>query len=258
MRKRAGRAQSPKNSVSRMRSLRPRPCRGTIVGHVSLPSAARQSDDTVPAEPRTMVCPRCRKKWPEAQAPAVCPTDGMGLVRPRDLRRHRRRSDGRSHPRGSLHDPRQARRRLDGHRLSREAARDGPRGGDQDPPRRSRHRRLGQGALHARGAREQPARVAEHGHGLRFRSERERRVLSRDGAPRGREPRPAPHARRSPARAARRRRLSPGAPLARRGAREGDHPSRSEARQPLLRAGPHERHGVDHRRRRHARRTTRS
>jgi serine/threonine protein kinase len=32
-----------------------------------------------------MVCPRCRKKWPEAQAPAVCPTDGMGLVRPRDL-----------------------------------------------------------------------------------------------------------------------------------------------------------------------------
>ncbi|GAC1553678.1 MAG: hypothetical protein NVS3B10_15370 [Polyangiales bacterium] len=32
-----------------------------------------------------MVCPRCRKQWPEAQAPAVCPTDGMGLVRPRDL-----------------------------------------------------------------------------------------------------------------------------------------------------------------------------
>jgi eukaryotic-like serine/threonine-protein kinase len=32
-----------------------------------------------------MVCPRCRKKWPEAQAPAVCPTDGLGLVRPRDL-----------------------------------------------------------------------------------------------------------------------------------------------------------------------------
>jgi serine/threonine protein kinase len=32
-----------------------------------------------------MVCPRCRKKWPEAQAPTVCPTDGMGLVRPRDL-----------------------------------------------------------------------------------------------------------------------------------------------------------------------------
>ena len=32
-----------------------------------------------------MVCPRCHKKWPEAQAPAVCPTDGMGLVRPRDL-----------------------------------------------------------------------------------------------------------------------------------------------------------------------------
>jgi len=52
---------------------------------VSLPSAARQSDDTVPAEPRTLVCPRCRKKWPEAEAPAVCPTDGLGLVRPRDL-----------------------------------------------------------------------------------------------------------------------------------------------------------------------------
>ena len=32
-----------------------------------------------------MVCPRCHKKWPEAQAPAVCPTDGMALVRPRDL-----------------------------------------------------------------------------------------------------------------------------------------------------------------------------
>ena len=32
-----------------------------------------------------MVCPRCHKKWPEAEAPAVCPTDGMGLVRPRDL-----------------------------------------------------------------------------------------------------------------------------------------------------------------------------
>jgi eukaryotic-like serine/threonine-protein kinase len=32
-----------------------------------------------------MVCPRCRKRWPEAEAPAVCPTDGMGLVRPRDL-----------------------------------------------------------------------------------------------------------------------------------------------------------------------------
>jgi serine/threonine-protein kinase len=32
-----------------------------------------------------MVCPRCRKKWPEAQAPSVCPTDGLGLVRPRDL-----------------------------------------------------------------------------------------------------------------------------------------------------------------------------
>jgi serine/threonine protein kinase len=32
-----------------------------------------------------MVCPRCHKKWPEAQAPAVCPIDGLGLVRPRDL-----------------------------------------------------------------------------------------------------------------------------------------------------------------------------
>lgn len=32
-----------------------------------------------------MVCPRCRKKWPEAQAPSVCPIDGLGLVRPRDL-----------------------------------------------------------------------------------------------------------------------------------------------------------------------------
>ena len=32
-----------------------------------------------------MVCPRCRKNWPEAQAPAVCPIDGLGLVRPRDL-----------------------------------------------------------------------------------------------------------------------------------------------------------------------------
>ncbi len=52
---------------------------------MSLPSAARQSDDTVPAEPRTLVCPRCHKKWPEAEAPAVCPTDGLGLVRPRDL-----------------------------------------------------------------------------------------------------------------------------------------------------------------------------
>ncbi len=32
-----------------------------------------------------MVCPRCRKKWPEAEAPTVCPTDGLALVRPRDL-----------------------------------------------------------------------------------------------------------------------------------------------------------------------------
>ena len=52
---------------------------------MSLPSLARHSDDTVPAEPKTLICPRCRKSWPEAGAPTVCPTDGMGLVRPRDL-----------------------------------------------------------------------------------------------------------------------------------------------------------------------------
>jgi serine/threonine-protein kinase len=52
---------------------------------VSLPSAARKPDDTVPSEPRTLVCPRCRKKWPEKEAPPACPVDGLGLVRPRDL-----------------------------------------------------------------------------------------------------------------------------------------------------------------------------
>jgi len=52
---------------------------------VSLPSAARQSDDTVPNEPKTLICPRCRRNWPEEEAPAVCPKDGMALVRPRDL-----------------------------------------------------------------------------------------------------------------------------------------------------------------------------
>jgi len=51
---------------------------------VSYPGAAR-SDDTVPAEPKTLVCPRCRRKWPENEAPPVCPTDGLALVRPRDL-----------------------------------------------------------------------------------------------------------------------------------------------------------------------------
>ncbi|MDB4947167.1 MAG: Serine/threonine-protein kinase pkn3 [Labilithrix sp.] len=51
---------------------------------VSLPSAARQ-DDTVPAEPKAMVCPRCKKRWPLESAPTVCPIDGLGLVRPKDL-----------------------------------------------------------------------------------------------------------------------------------------------------------------------------
>ncbi len=52
---------------------------------MSLPSAARPSDDTVPSEPKTLVCPRCRKKWPENEAPPTCPQDGVALVRPRDL-----------------------------------------------------------------------------------------------------------------------------------------------------------------------------
>lgn len=46
---------------------------------------ALPSDETVPSEPKTKVCPRCRTSWPEANAPLLCPTDGVSLVRPRDL-----------------------------------------------------------------------------------------------------------------------------------------------------------------------------
>ena len=59
--------------------------RGTIGAPVSLPLAARQSDGTVPAEPKTVVCPRCRKRWSKEGAPTVCPIDGLGLVSPRAL-----------------------------------------------------------------------------------------------------------------------------------------------------------------------------
>jgi len=52
---------------------------------VSLPLAARQSNGTVPAEPKTVVCPRCRKRWSKEGAPTVCPIDGLGLVSPRAL-----------------------------------------------------------------------------------------------------------------------------------------------------------------------------
>ena len=51
---------------------------------MSLPYAAR-SDDTVPTEPRVVVCPKCRTHWKEPEAPAACPKDGIALIRERDL-----------------------------------------------------------------------------------------------------------------------------------------------------------------------------
>src|SRR5262245_17230589 len=67
-------------------ALRPAHRRATIVLHVSLPYAAR-SDDTVPTEPTTLVCPKCRTNWPHNEAPQVCPKDNTALVRARDLER---------------------------------------------------------------------------------------------------------------------------------------------------------------------------
>ena len=58
--------------------------RATIVPHVSLPSPARM-DETVPSDPRALVCPRCRASWPETAAPPVCTADGSSLVRAREL-----------------------------------------------------------------------------------------------------------------------------------------------------------------------------
>jgi eukaryotic-like serine/threonine-protein kinase len=51
---------------------------------VSLPYAAR-SDDTVPTEPRALVCPKCRTHWPQNEAPDVCPKDGAALLKEREL-----------------------------------------------------------------------------------------------------------------------------------------------------------------------------
>jgi eukaryotic-like serine/threonine-protein kinase len=51
---------------------------------VSLPYAAR-SDDTVPTEPKVVLCPKCRTHWPHNQAPEVCPKDGAVLVKEREL-----------------------------------------------------------------------------------------------------------------------------------------------------------------------------
>jgi len=45
-------------------------------------------EETVRKDPNrasTLVCPRCRTSWPEAGAPQVCPTDGAGLVRAKEL-----------------------------------------------------------------------------------------------------------------------------------------------------------------------------
>lgn len=52
---------------------------------MSLPTALRRPEDTVPSEPNALVCPRCRQKWSEQHAPAICPSDGSALVRARDL-----------------------------------------------------------------------------------------------------------------------------------------------------------------------------
>ena len=52
---------------------------------MSLPTALRRPDDTVPSEPNALVCPRCRQKWNDKNAPALCPADGSALVRARDL-----------------------------------------------------------------------------------------------------------------------------------------------------------------------------
>ncbi len=52
---------------------------------MSIPSVAARSDQTVPTDPRALVCPKCRTSWPEHVAPAVCDKDGSSLVRAREL-----------------------------------------------------------------------------------------------------------------------------------------------------------------------------
>ncbi len=52
---------------------------------MSLPTALRRPDDTVPSEPNALVCPRCRTRFPEPNAPVICPNDGVALVRGREL-----------------------------------------------------------------------------------------------------------------------------------------------------------------------------
>ncbi|MCA9586823.1 MAG: serine/threonine protein kinase [Myxococcales bacterium] len=47
---------------------------------VSHPSAALRPDDTVPSDPKGLVCPECGRKWDEVGAPTHCPTDGAALM----------------------------------------------------------------------------------------------------------------------------------------------------------------------------------
>lgn len=56
-----------------------------MIAHVSIPSAARLPDDTIPSELKARVCPQCRNRWRENEAPETCPADGSHLVRPDQL-----------------------------------------------------------------------------------------------------------------------------------------------------------------------------
>ena len=77
----------------------------------------------------------------------------------------------------------------------------------QDSAERPGARRRCARSIPARGARQQPPHVAQHGDGVRLRPGRQRRLLPRDGAARGRVARPALQARE--AACARRRRWTP-------------------------------------------------
>ncbi len=68
-----------------MRNLRSNVGRGTMDTHVSTPSAARLPDATAPSESKARVCPTCRTRWKESDAPATCPNDGAAIVRADEL-----------------------------------------------------------------------------------------------------------------------------------------------------------------------------
>ena len=114
------------------------------------------------------------------------------------------RPDDRSRDRGSLHCAVEARRRRHGDGVPREAVAHRARSGGEDPAQRARARRDEPRAVPARGASEQPPHLPQHRDRLRLRGRRRRRVLSRDGAPRGRVARPEAQAHGPPRRPPRR------------------------------------------------------